>query len=365
MQDTKKGLEDVIALDTSICSIDGMEGILRYRGIEVEQLEQMPYDAVSYLLIFGEMPNPQELEAYSRKLREERYINREILNVLKVCNYGTEALDSLRTAVCCSAHMDEEKDESSMEANMNKSIRLVAKFPTLVAAVYRYKTGKFLIAPDEKLSHGANFLYMLRGTVPSAIEAEAIEKDFILSAEHELNPSTFSLRITASTMADIYSAVITGLCTLKGPLHGGARKGVMDMLDEVASPENAEQYVLDKFSRKEKVMGFGHRVYKTCDPRAKLFRDIAKKLADDHGDTQWYDLAERLEQVMYREFMQNKGRPIYPNVDFYSAVVYKYLEIPPELATSVFAAGRVSGWVSHYFEQYSHNRVIRPRANYI
>jgi len=365
MQDKKKGLEDIVAMDTSICFIDGIQGILRYRGIEVEQLEQMPYDAVSYLLIYGTIPQQQELEAYSGRLKSERYISSEILDVLKVCNYGSEALDSLRTAVCCSAHMDMEKDDSTMEANMNKSIRLVAKFPTLVASVYRYKTGQLPISPNEELSHGANFLYMLKGQVPTAIEADAIEKDFILSAEHELNPSTFSLRITASTMADIYSAVITGLCTLKGPLHGGARKGVMSMLDEVALPENAERYVIDKLLHKQKVMGFGHRVYKNGDPRAKLFKDIARKLADECGDSHWYDVAENLEHSMYSKFMEEKGRPIYPNVDFYAAVVYKYLEIPPELATSVFATGRVSGWISHYFEQYANNRVIRPRANYI
>lgn len=365
MQDTKKGLEDVVALDTSICSIDGMQGILRYRGIEIEQLEQMSYDAVSYLLIYGSIPDKEQLDAYSEKLRSQRHINSEILNILNVCNYGSEALDSLRTAVCCSAHMDPEKDESTRDANMNKSIRLIAKFPTLVAAVHRFKAGNLPILPDESLSHGANFLYMLKGEVPTAFEAEAIEKDFILSAEHELNPSTFSLRITASTMADIYSAVITGLCTLKGPLHGGARKGVMDMLDEVASSENVEQYVLDKFSKKEKVMGFGHRVYKTADPRARLFKDIAKKLADERGDTHWFDLAEKLEDMVCREFTATKGKPIYPNVDFYSAVIYKYLDIPPELATSVFAVGRISGWVSHYFEQYTHNKVIRPRANYV
>ncbi|MDP2215849.1 MAG: citrate/2-methylcitrate synthase [Methanolobus sp.] len=365
MQDTKKGLEDVLALDTSICSIDGRQGILKYRGIEVERLEQMSYDAVSYLLIYGKIPDKKELDDYSKKLRSERYISSDILNVLNVCNYGSEALDSLRTAVCCSAHMDTEKDDSSMEANMSKSIRLVAKFPTLVASVHRYKTGQLPIAPDENLSHGANFLYMLKGKVPTELEADAIEKDFILSAEHELNPSTFSLRITASTMADIYSAVITGLCTLKGPLHGGARKGVMNMLDEVSNSENAEKYVLDKLLHRQKVMGFGHRVYKTCDPRAKLFKDIARQLADEQGNSHWYDVAENLEHTMYREFMATKGKPIFPNVDFYSAVVYKYLDIPPELATSVFATGRVSGWVSHYFEQYANNRVIRPRANYI
>ena len=365
MKDSKNGLEDVVALDTSICSIDGTEGILRYRGIAVEQLERMPFDAVAYLLINGNLPDQQELKAYSEMLRSERNIDMAILELFKLCNYGAEALDSLRTAISCSAQLDKESEDTSIEASMNKSIRLIARFPTIIAAAYRHKVGMDFIAPRADLSHGANFLYMLRGSVPSAIEAEAIEKDFILSAEHELNPSTFSLRITTSTTADIYSAVITGLCTLKGPLHGGARKGVMEMLDEIGCQENAEQYILDKLAQKEKIMGFGHRVYKTYDPRERLFKEMAKKLAHEHGESHWYELAVTIEETVSREFMDAKGKNIYPNVDFYSAVVYKYLGVAPELATSVFAAGRIAGWVAHYFEQNNNNRVIRPRANYV
>jgi len=242
---------------------------------------------------------------------------------------------------------------------------MVAKFPTIVAAIERNRLGMEAIAPNKELSHGANFLYMLSGKIPTELETEAIEKDFILSAEHELNPSTFSLRVAASTLSDIYSAIISGICTLKGPLHGGARKGVMDMLDEIEDMENVESYLQNKINKKEKIMGFGHRVYKTYDPRAHVYRDIARRLSLENGDTFWFDMAEKIEQTMYHEFVEARGKPIYPNVDFYSAVVYKYLNIPPELATSVFAIGRVSGWIAHCFEQYSHNRIIRPRANYV
>ncbi|WP_235856240.1 citrate/2-methylcitrate synthase [Methanolobus halotolerans] len=365
MQETKKGLEGIVALDTSISFIDGMQGILKYRGIDIEHLAEMSYETISYLLINGILPGEQELAAYSNRLKSERRINGEMIDIMRVCNYGTEALDSLRTAISCTAHMDHENDNNSLDANKNKAVRLIAKLPTMIAALYRCKSGDFPFQPDETLSHGANFLYMLRGEAPSAIEAEAIEKDFILSAEHELNPSTFALRIAASTLADVYSAIITGLCTLKGPLHGGARRGVMEMLDEVAVPENANNYVLYKLSRKEKIMGFGHRVYRTYDPRSRIFKDMAKRVAKENGDPTWYEVAESLEHVMYREFLDVRGRPIYPNVDFYSAVIYKYLRIPPELATSVFAIGRVSGWTAHCFEQYADNRVIRPRAHYI
>ncbi|MEZ5335120.1 MAG: citrate/2-methylcitrate synthase [Methanolobus sp.] len=190
-------------------------------------------------------------------------------------------------------------------------------------------------------------------------------KDLILSAEHELNPSTFALRISASTLSDLYSAVICGLCTLKGPLHGGARKGVMDMLDEIGTIENVKDYVLGKLERKEKIMGFGHRVYKTYDPRAVIYKDVARRLAIENGDCFWFDMAEEIEHILYHEFIELRGKPIYPNVDFYSAVIYKYLDIPAELATSIFAMGRVSGWIAHCMEQYADNRVIRPRAHFV
>ncbi|QLC49784.1 citrate/2-methylcitrate synthase [Methanolobus zinderi] len=365
MQETKKGLEGIVALDTSISFIDGMQGILKYRGLAIEQLAEMSYDSVSYLLVNGMLPNDQELAAYSFRLKTERRINGEMIDIMRVCNYGTEALDSLRTAISCTAQMDHENDNNSLEANKNKAIRLIAKLPTMLAALYRCKKGETPYLPDDNLSHGANFLYMLRGEAPSAIEAEAMEKDFIISAEHELNPSTFALRITASTLADVYSAIITGLCTLKGPLHGGARKGVMEMLDEVGNPENANAYVLHKLASKQKIMGFGHRVYRTGDPRSRIFKEMARRLADEKGDPTWYEIAESLEHAMYREFLEMRGRPMYPNVDFYSGVIYKYLDIPLELATSVFAIGRVSGWTAHCFEQYMDNRVIRPRAHYV
>ncbi len=365
MEEMKKGLEGVVALDTRISFIDGAKGILKYRGINIEELTDLPYDTVSYLLINGKLPNELELIEYSQRIREDRCVNAKLLEMLKNIYFGEEALDGLRTAVSLISHFDYENDDHSSNANKNKAIRLVAKFPTIVAALNSCYEGHEYIEPHSDLSHGGNFLYMLKGCIPTELEAEALEKDLILSAEHELNPSTFSLRIAASTRSDPYSAIICGLCTLKGNLHGGARKGVMEMLDEIRKPENIKGYVADKFEKREKIMGFGHRVYKTWDPRARLYKQVAKKLALEKGDRYLFDMAEELEKVLYYEFVEKRGKAIYPNVDFYSAVVYKYLDIPSELATSIFAMGRVSGWIAHCMEQYSENKVIRPRAHFV
>jgi citrate synthase len=349
-------------MSKNICFIDGLEGILKYRDVDINQLVELPYDAISYLLIQGELPADQELADYSARLRGEREINRDVMNVIRMCNFNTDAMEALRTIVSFIAQFDPDLDDSSPEGNMRKAIRLIAKIPTIVAAYYRLANGKEPVPPDSSLSHGANFLYMLKGVKPSKLEAEVMEKDFILSAEHELNASTFSSRVTASTFSDLYSAIVSGLCTLKGPLHGGARAEVMTMLEEIACPENAEKYVLDKLAQKEKIMGFGHRVYKTYDPRGTIFKQLSKQLAEAKGDMYWYNMAETIENTVIRELVEKKGKPIYPNVDFYSGVIYKYMDIPAQLATAIFAIGRVSGWIAHCFDQYEKKRIIRPRA---
>jgi len=365
MNQVKKGLEGVVALDTQISFIDGVQGILKYRGIEIEKLADLSYDVVSYLLIYGMIPDAEGLNEFSRELRKERNVHPHLLHMLKFCDFENESLDALRTAISICAHFDEDSHDISEQANFRKTIRLIARFPTMVASFYRMANGLEVISPDPSLSHGANFLYMLRGSRPTELEAEAMEKDFILSAEHELNPSTFALRITASTLSDLHSAIISGLCTLKGPLHGGARKGVMDMLDDIGSPDNIAAYVQEHLEHKQRIMGFGHRVYKTYDPRARIYREIARKVAMEKGHSHWFDLAREIESVMYHEMVENKHKPIYPNVDFYSGVLYKDLEIPSYLATSIFAIGRISGWIAHCLEQYGDNRVIRPRAHFV
>ncbi|MGB9133723.1 MAG: citrate/2-methylcitrate synthase [Methanosarcina sp.] len=349
-------------MSKNICFIDGLEGILKYREIDINQLVELPYDAISYLLIQGELPADQELAEYSARLHGEREINREVMDVIRMCKLDIDAMEALRTIVSFISQFDPDLDDSSPEGNMRKAIRLIAKIPTIVAAYYRVANGKDPVPPDASLSHGANFLYMLKGRKPSELEAEVMEKDFILSAEHELNASTFSSRVTASTLSDLYSAVVSGLCTLKGPLHGGARAEVMTMLEEIGNPGNAEKYVLEKIGNREKIMGFGHRVYKTYDPRGTIFKQLSKQLAEAKGDMHWYDTAEAIENTVVRELVEKKGKPIYPNVDFYSGVIYKYMDIPPQLATAIFAIGRVSGWIAHCFDQYEKKKIIRPRA---
>ena len=349
-------------MSKNICFIDGLEGILKYREIDINELVELPYDAVSYLLIQGELPEEKELEEYSARLRGEREINKGIIDVLRMCNFNIDAMDALRTIVSFMSQFDPDLDDGSPEGNMRKAIRLIAKIPTIIAAYYRIANGKDPVSPDTSLSHGANFLYMLKGTKPTELEADVMEKDFILSAEHELNASTFSSRVTASTFSDLYSAIVSGLCALKGPLHGGARAEVMTMIEEIGCPENAEKYVLEKIANKEKIMGFGHRVYKTYDPRGTIFKQLSKQLAEDKKDMHWYNTAQAVEDIVLRELVEKKGKPIYPNVDFYSGVIYRYMDIPPQLATSIFAIGRVSGWIAHCFDQYEKKRVIRPRA---
>ncbi len=349
-------------MSKNICFIDGLEGILKYREVDINQLVELPYDAVSYLLIQGELPKEKELAEYSARLHGEREINREAMDVIRMCNSNIDSMEALRTVVSFISQFDPDINDSSPEGNMRKSIRLIAKIPTIVAAYYRISNGNEPVSPNPFLSHGANFLYMIRGSKPTQLEAEIMEKDFILSAEHELNASTFSSRVTASTLSDLYSAVISGLCTLKGPLHGGARAEVTTMLEKIAHPENAESYVLNKLQNKEKIMGFGHRVYKTYDPRGAIFKQLAKQLAKAKGDMHWYDTAEAVENTVIRELVEKKGKPIYPNVDFYSGVIYKYLDVPSQLATSIFAIGRVSGWIAHCFDQYEKKKIIRPRA---
>jgi citrate synthase len=339
----KKGLEDVFVLETKISSIDGIKGILKYRGIDIHDLSHLSYDAVSYLLIHGKIPDEKEISAYSHQLKKDRGISEEMIRVLHTCNFNIEAMDALRTEVSYMAHCDPDMNDN----------------------FHRIRNNQEIVAPDPHLSHGANFLYMLRGTRPGELEAELMEADFILSAEHELNTSTFSTRVTASTLSDLHSAIISGLSTLKGPLHGGARMAVMEMLDEISTPEHAEEYVLNLISNKQRVMGFGHRVYKTYDPRAKISNELAKKIAEEKHEQKWYEIAQNIENTVNRELVEKRGKPIYPNVDFYVAVIYRYLGITPLLATSVFAIGRVSGWIAHILEQYADNRLIRPRAKFV
>ncbi|MHA2273368.1 MAG: citrate/2-methylcitrate synthase [Candidatus Hodarchaeales archaeon] len=339
--------------------------------MNIRELYQLSYEAVSCFLLTGKLHSEEELQDYQTQLRAERDIDEGTVGVLHVCAPNIEAMDALRTAVSYLSHCDEDLNDSSQEANLRKARHLIAKFPTIVATFWTIKVpgacagDEERILPDPTLSHAANFLYMLRGTKPAPLEAELLEQDFVVSMEHELNASTFACRVTASTLSDLHSAILSGLATLKGTLHGGARLRVMLLLDEIGSPETAEDYVLDLIRNKQRVMGFGHRVYKTHDPRGTILKDASRRLAEEKGDMKWFEIAEILENTVLRELVEKRGKPIYPNVDFWSGVLYKYLDVPPMLATALFAIGRISGWIAHVLEQYSDNRLIRPRAKFI
>jgi citrate synthase len=362
LDEIKKGLEGVEVLTTRISFIDGDEGLLEYRGYDLSELVELDFEAVTHLLLFEELPSPGELATFSAKFRSERYIDDDVLSVIRTCNFNIEAMEALRTAVSYASHCDPDVKDNTLDANIRKATRLIPRFPTIVAAFHRIRNGQPPVSPDPSLPHGANFLYMLKGKTPSPLEAEIMEKDFIISAEHELNASTFSARVTASTLSDLHSAIISGLSTLMGPLHGGARMDVMEYLDTIGTVENAQPYINDLIANRKRIMGFGHRVYKTYDPRARVYKDLARRIAEVHPEQPWLAIAEAVEDTVNSEVHVKKGKPIFPNVDFYSAVVYKYLDIDPRLATALFAIARVVGWTAHVLEQYADNRLIRPRA---
>ena len=364
MSEIKKGLEGVVALETEISYIDGLKGILEYRGHRIEKLAELTYEEVVYLLLLGYLPSTEEHDKFSNQLKEHRYLDVHTEEVIHFYNFNIEAMDALMTAVSHLSHSCPDINDNSHEANIRKAIKLISIAPTIVAYFQRIHEGKNVIKPNELLPHCSNFLYMIRGEIPSKLESKILDLDFILSAEHELNASTFAVRVTASTLSDIHSAIISGIGTLKGVLHGGARLAVMNLLDDIGSLENTEDYILNLINNKERIMGFGHRVYKVVDPRAAIFRELAEKLAIEKNDMIWFNMASKIEEIVTRELVEKQGKPIYMNVDFYSGVIYKYLEIPPKLATAIFALGRFTGWLTHALEQYDDNRLIRPRASY-
>jgi citrate synthase len=353
-----KGLEGVVACTSAISSI--VDGVLTYRGYNIDDLaDNASFEEVAYLLWNGRLPKREELDALKSELDRHAAVPDEIIELLKKVPKHVHPMSAVRTAVSALALYDEEAEDNSLEANRRKSVKLTAKIPTIVTAFSRIRQGLEPVAPKAGLGFAANFLYMLDGEEPSEVAAKAFDKALVLHADHELNASTFAARVTTGTMADIYSAITTAIGSLKGPLHGGANEQVMAMLEEIGSMENIESYIQGKLDRKEKIMGFGHRVYKDGDPRAKHLREMSRQLALQKGNTLWYDMSVKIESLVY----QKKG--LKPNVDFYSASVYTYLGIPRDLFTPIFAVSRVTGWTAHVLEQYADNRLIRPRAEYV
>lgn len=358
---TAKGLEGVNALDSSLSFIDGEAGVLVYRGYEIDDLARnTTFEEVAYLLWYGVLPNQAQLDELHRQLRAVRPVHPDLLDHLRHHTpKDVVPMTALRTAVSMLAHYDDEAEDMSPEANFRKSLRLTAQLPTLVAAFDRIRKGKEPLAPKQEGSTAYDFLYMLNGEAPGPEAEKIMNAALVLQAEHGLNASTFAARVIGATLADIYAAITGAMGALKGPLHGGANVEVMGMLLELdESGETAESYVRRKLDQKEKIMGIGHRVYKTLDPRAAILREMLVGLSDEKGDRKWLDMADTIANTVERE----KG--LRANVDFYSAPVYYLLGIERDLYTPIFAISRMTGWTAHLLEQWADNRLIRPQAGY-
>lgn len=353
-----KGLEGIVATTSAISSI--IDDTLTYAGYDIDDLaDNATFEEVIYLLWHGSLPTQSQLEELTKQLAENAAIPEEVLNHFKTYPIGkVHPMAALRTAVSLLALYDDEADTMNDEANYRKAIRIQAQMPTLVTAFARVRKGQEPVAPRTDLSFAANFLYMLTGNEPEAIEEEAFNKALVLHADHELNASTFTARVCVATLADIYSGVTSAIGALKGPLHGGANEQVMKMLTEIGSVDKVESYINEKLQNKEKIMGFGHRVYRKGDPRAKHLRDMSQKLTELTGQPEYYEMSVKIQDLVTGQ----KNLP--PNVDFYSASVYHSLGIDHDLFTPIFAVSRTSGWIAHILEQYANNRLIRPRAEY-
>jgi len=352
------GLKGVIAGETSIGRVDPEAGLL-YRGYDIRDLAlHATFEEVAWLLLVGEAPDDHQLDSFTSQLREARALPPALLDMVRLMPSGTQPMDMLRTGVSMLAAFDPELNDRSHESNLRKAIRLIARVPTMVTDGWRITKGLHLFQPHSSLSHAGNFLYQLNGKVPEPWLTEIFDTVLVLYAEHEFNASTFSARVTSSTLADIYAAVTAALATLKGPLHGAANEEAMKMLREIGAPERVESWVQDRLACQEKIMGFGHRVYKKADARVPIMRDVARQLGQRMRETQWVEVCEQLESIMGRE------KTLCANVDLYAAPLLYLLGIPPELNTSVFDCARVAGWCAHVIEQQDHNRLIRPRSLY-
>ncbi len=353
------GLADVIACDSTICSIE--DGVLRYRGYAIEELAaHASFEEVIYLLWYGRLPNCLELKALKQDLAENATLPPRIYELLRLYAPWGNAMAKLRTCLSFLTHFDDEVMDHSFAADHRKAVRIMARMAAIVAAIERIRSGREPVDPAavRAQSLAELFLWLLIGEKPDPVAVKAMDKCFVLHAEHELNASTFAARVTVSTMSDTYSGIVSAIGTLKGALHGNANEQVARMLEEIGDIEGVEAYIEERIAAGEIIMGFGHRVYKNGDPRAEVLRELARELAEWRQDTRWYDMSVKIAALVKAK----KG--LLPNVDFYSASVYTYLGIPRDLFTLVFAISRTSGWLAHIMEQHENNRLIRPRARY-
>jgi citrate synthase len=360
-----RGLEGVVATTTAICKVE--DNSLIYRGYPIEELAgKAEYEEVAYLLLNGDLPSKQELRDFKTELTKHRALSPLLRRILQDISENGTAMDVLRTVVSAGATEDPAEGDNSREAEYQKAVRLTAKLPTILAAYIRRRKGEQPIPPDPTLGHAENFVRMAGLAHPRA--AEIMNTAFILQAEHGLNASTFTARVVAGTEADMHAAVTAAFGALKGPLHGGATDGTMKMLEEIGSPEHVDAFVDKAIERKFKFSGFGHRVYKTEDPRAKFLRNFARELQKDWKGPKYFDIQEKLVAAIAER--RPKMSPAAAakvnivNVDFFAATTYTFLGIPADLGTSIFAVGRIAGWCAHIMEQHSDNRLIRPESEY-
>src|ERR1044072_7518263 len=354
------GLEGVVAAQSAIGDVDGTNGVLIYQGLDIHDLaEHSTFEDTVFLIWNGRLPVREELDALRSELSSAMKLPGEIVELLRNTPRDAEPMDALRTAVSALAFYDEGARDLSREGALRTATRLTAQLPVVVAAFGRIREGKELIEADPSLNIASNFLYMLKGERPTEREARIFDTCLILHADHELNASTFTARVVAGTLADMYGAVTAAIAALSGPLHDGANTNVMKMLLEIGSPDKAEEWLKEALASKKKIMGFGHRVYKTEDPRSVWLRRFSKEVGEERGETRWFEILERLRELMFA------SKKLYPNVDYYSGSVYYQFGIPLDLFTPIFAVSRISGWTGHILEQYANNRLIRPRAEYI
>jgi citrate synthase len=364
MSNTGKGLQGVVAAETRISMVDGAAGVLVYGGYGIADLaEHASFEEVCHLLWYGELPTRDQLAALQRRLGESLPVSDDVIAAARTIAPHAHPMATLRTLVSMLSAFDPDAEDMSPAAADRKAVRLTAQTITLTAAIHRIRTGAEPVAPRADLSLAGNLLHMMFDAPPAELEERIIDAALILHAEHGMNASTFAARVTAGTMADMHSAVTSGIGALKGPLHGGANERVMQMLLAIDTPERAPAYVRDALGRGEKIMGFGHRVYRTLDPRAPILKRLALRLAERAGEQRWLRISEAVQQTMQEE-MERRGKQVHPNVDFFSASLYYTLGVPLDTFTNLFACARMAGWTAHVCEQLQDNRLIRPESTY-
>ncbi len=360
-----KGLEGVVAAESHICKIDGARGKLYYRGYSIEDLaENCTFEEVTYLLLYEGLPTPAQLSDFSSRMRDSRDLGGPILDMIRAFPKTAHPMELLQSAISYLSGYVKHRIEHSATCNCRNTLHQVVQLASVVATYERFSNGKEYVSPREDLSHGANFLYMLRGSEPDTLEGEIMDKCLTLHAEHGFNASTFTARVVASTLSTCYCSISAAIGSLYGSLHGGANEQVVKVIEEIGDVNHVKQWVETALGRKQKIMGMGHRVYKVKDPRSEIMERFLLELSEKKGDFRYYEILKELEKVA-RSKMETTGKPIYPNVDFFSGAVYILLGIPAILFTPIFAISRVSGWLAHILEQRIDNRLYRPKSLYV